>query len=92
MVDPQLPDFMLKEQKLKAQQSEEDAKIHKRGTSENASSMAETLATHRRLISANTDKCPTSQRGLPSITDDEEEDVGYEDEDEYYDDEEMDSP
>ena len=84
---------MLKEQKLKAQQSEEEAKIHKRGTSEHASSVAETIATHRRLISANTEKCPKSGRGLQSITD-EEEDVGYEDdeEEEEYDDEEINSP
>ena len=47
--------------------------------SEAATSVAETIATHRRLISAKTEKYPQSSgRDLESISDGDE-DVGYED-------------
>lgn len=50
--------------------------------SEAATSVAETIATHRRLISAKTEKYPQSSgRDLESISDGDE-DVGYEDDDE----------
>ena len=61
---------MIQEQKRVAgikdreEDEEEPPKIHKRGMSEHTTSVAETIATHRRLISANTEKYPKSGRGL----------------------------